>query len=258
MKKTCFLLILFAMTAGAVVAQPSDADIKKQITNAGTKSIKITKTTGTRQWNSDIGNWEWVRGVEVVRKSEYPGIDFVVTGDVVYQYTGVGKYSYWKFRTVSNQYYGIPNPTAKEINDFISKDWAKFYGYYYTVITKLWFQPALATEPAWTWHNPNSVEFRMKLKFDHIIRLKQMYCQHPDYKVERWGNSNTKKTITITGLVNNCNSEFIIDQVNMGYAEGVPQTKLKILSYGIYVRQDPDAINYITSFSDRRKICPKD
>jgi hypothetical protein len=94
--------------------------------------------------------------------------------------------------------------------------------------------------------------------YNNKATYKQMYCQHPNYKVERWGNSNTKKTITITGLVNNCNSEFIIDQVNMGYAEGIPQTKLKILSYGIYVRQDADAINYITSFSDRKKICPND
>ncbi len=156
------------MSAIIVFAQPSESEIRKQLTNAGTKAIKFTKSTGTRQWNRDIGNWEYVRGVEVVRTSEYAGIDLVVTGDVVYQYTGVGKYSYWKFRTLSNQYLGIPNPTAKEINDFINKDWAKFYGYYFTVITKLWHQPMLADTPQWTWHSPNSVEFRMKMKFDHI------------------------------------------------------------------------------------------
>ena len=44
----------------------------------------------------------------------------------------------------------------------------------------------------------------------------------------------------------------------MGYVEGVPQTKLKILEYGIYVRQDADAISFINSFSDRKKMCGND
>jgi hypothetical protein len=44
----------------------------------------------------------------------------------------------------------------------------------------------------------------------------------------------------------------------MGYVDGVPQTELKIIEYGIYVRQDQDAINFVNSFSDRKKICPND
>ena len=408
MKRQLVLLIFLFTIAGMAIAQPSNTQVKSDAIGNGSGVIGFvfTKTTGTRQWNSSIGNWEYVRGVEVKRKSEYPGINLIVKGDVVYQYTGAGKYSYWKFRILSNEYEGIPNPTAKEINDFISKDRAKFYGYYYTVITKLWFPPTLADNPQWTWHSPNSVEFRMKMKFDYIIRLKgietlecfwnvrlyrddpkapwknmlalrseeaadlkvvgmqnytpqqledfekqtlaftmaeqtakqqatdlskiitvpvftdaeemlrfihdilrngnpeqlravmlqvlapgffvegstvqllpvqeqnfadvisavynnkatykQMYCQYPPYTVEKWGNSNTKRTVTIKSLVDKCNSQFIIDQVNMGYVEGVPQTKLAIQSYGIYVRQDQDAINYIKSFSDRKKICPND
>ncbi|MCA1481358.1 hypothetical protein, partial [Bradyrhizobium sp. NBAIM08] len=111
--KKIFIFSLFLGFFLKAIAQPSEAEIKKQITNTGTKSIKFTKTTGTRQWNRDLGNWEYVRGVEVIRNSDYPGIDLVVAGDVVYQYTGEGGYSYWKFRTLSNQYLGIPNPTAK-------------------------------------------------------------------------------------------------------------------------------------------------
>ena len=407
--KRVLLFMLSLCSAGIVAfAQPSEAQVKKDAigNGSGVIAFKLTKSTGTLQWNSSAGNWEYVRGVEVKRKSEYPGINLIVKEDVVYQYMGNGGYSFWKVRVLSNEYEGIPNPTAKEINDFISKEWAKFYGYYYTVITKLWFPPALADNPQWTWHSPNSVEFRMKMKFDHIIRLKgietleciwnvrlyrddpkapwknmlalrseeaadlkvtgmqnytpqqladfekttlaytmaeqkaqqdaaslakaiavpdfknvedmlwfvhnilrngnpdqfravmlqvmapgffvdgsqvqlrpeqeqnlnnvitaaynnkatykQMYCQYPGYKVEKWGNSTTKKTITITGVVNNCNTQFTIDQVNMGYKEGVPQTKLKILEYGIYLRQDQDAINFINSFSDRKKICPND
>ncbi len=400
-----FLFVLLFILPVAVFAQPSDAEIKKQISNAGTKAIKFTKATGTRQWNSDIGNWEWVRGVEVIRGTEFGGIDLVVTGDVVYQYTGVGKYSYWKFRTLDNHYLGIPNPTAKEIADFISKDWQRFYGFYFTRITKLYGEPVLADLPEWTWHSPNSVSFKMKQSFDFIysnteiqtlqtiwnVRLyrddpkaswksflsvksqdageekvtgsknytaeqlndlklktlaytyseqqaaaavaalpqvllpefksaeemvkylhdvlrngtpeklravclqlfhpaffetgskvqlkpveeqsfaqvitaaynnkatyKQMYCQNPGYRVDQWGGGSSKKTIYITGAVNNCNSSFTIAPVNIGYKEGVQQTALRILEYGINVRQDADAINFISSFSDRKKLCAND
>lgn len=399
-----FFVLLFILPV-LVFAQPSDAEIKKQISNAGTKTIRFTKTTGTRQWNSDIGNWEWVRGVEVIRGTEFAGIDLVVTGDVVYQYTGVGKYSYWKFRTLDNHYLGIPNPTAKEIADFISKDWQRFYGFYFTKITKLYGEPVLADMPEWTWHSPNSVSFKMKQNFDFIysnteiqtlqtiwnVRLyrddpkdswknflsvksqdageekvmgskkytaeqlndlklktlaytyseqkakaaaaalpqvllpefktaeemvkylhdvlrngtpeklravclqlfhpaffeagskvqlkpveeqnftqvitaaynnkatyKQMYCQNPGYRVDQWGGGSSKKTIYITGAVNNCNSSFTIAPVNIGYKEGVQQTALRILEYGINVRQDADAINFISSFSDRKKLCAND
>jgi hypothetical protein len=394
------ITIIILHTGG--LCQPTDAEIRKEITNDGTKSIKFT-STGTRQWNKDIGNWEWVRGVEVTRKSDYAGIDLLVVGDVVYQYTGVGKYNYWKFRTISNQYFGIPNPTSNEVIEIVSKDWQKFYGYYFQKITKEHFKPALADDPQWIWHSPNSVEFKMKLKFDHIINntdietvetiwnvrlyrdepktawkkfianrsqeasetkkvgvqkytatqindmekqtlaftlneqtakeqisalpsinvpefsngeelvkfihnilrngdeqqfrsammklmapgfyvegsavqlrgdieralqdvitaaykdkstYKQMYCQKPPYRVENWADG--RKSVYIPAAVNNCTSLFITGLVNMGYKEGVMQTKLRILEFNVYVRHDADAIAYVSSFSDRKKMCGND
>lgn len=403
------LFLLLAISCSCLAyAQPSDAKVKSDAVGngGGIISFKFTKSTGTRQWNSSAGNWEYVRGVEIKRKSDYPGINMIVNEDVVYQYVGAGGYSFWKVRVLSNRYEGIPNPTATEINNFISKDWARFYGYYYSTITKLWHQPMLDDNPQWVWHDINSVEFRMKMKFDHIIRAKgietlqciwivrlyrddpkspwknllalrseeaddlkviamqnytvqqmedfekqtlaftmaeqtarqqqddlskiitvplfteaddmlrfvhnvlrngnpeqlravmlqvlapgffvegskiqlsaieeqnlghvitavynnkvkysQLYCQVPVYTVERWGNSTTRKDVIIKSVVDKCNTLFTIDRINTGYAEGVPVTKLAIISYGIYVRQDQDVINYINSFSDRKKICPND
>ncbi len=393
-------LSLFLITQW-LAAQPTESEIKKQITNAGTKTIKFTKTTGTRQWNSDIGNWEWVRGVEVVRKSDYPGVDLVVVGDVVYQYTGTGKYNYWKFRTISNQYMGIPNPAATEIHALLSLDWAKFYGYHFQKIVKLYYEPVLADEPSWMWHTPNSVEFKMKLKFDHIIsytevetietiwnlRLyrddpkaawkdflatpgnddpatkkmgrqtysaeqvrdlekqtlaftineqgaqqkinslpqvqvpaftspremvdflhnilrngtpgefeavllqvlspyffmqgsatqltpqskqliasttatawknkatyQQQYCQQ--YQVNQ--SLSSKSHFYVLGCINDVSSVFGVQAFNVGYVEGVAQTKWKLTEFRVGVRQDQDAIDYINSFSDRKKLCPND
>ena len=131
-----FLLFAFFVlcTITGTYAQPSNAKVKSDAVGngSGVISFNFSKTTGTRQWNSSAGNWEYVRGVEVKRKSEYPGINLIVKEDVVYQYIGSGGYSFWKVRVLSNEYEGIPNPTANEINNFISKDWAKFYGYYRT------------------------------------------------------------------------------------------------------------------------------
>ncbi|NOT52908.1 MAG: hypothetical protein HOP10_16750 [Chitinophagaceae bacterium] len=406
--KSFLFVLLISLFYSLAQAQPSDATIKKDAigNESGVLSFKFTKSTGTRQWNRSTGNWEYVRGVAVKRKSEYPGINLVVYEDVVYQYTGGGGYSFWKVRVVSNEYEGLPNPTLSDITGLINKDPEKFYGYYYSLITKLWHQPQLADTPGFIWSSPKAVEFRMKMKFDYIVRskgietlesiwnvhlyrdepkgpwksmfatrsedgtenqvldfkaytpqqladfekqtlqftiaeqkgkqqaadlaktitvpefnnademlrflhdvlrngnpdklravmlqvlapgffvegskvqlmpteernladvitavynnkvkYKDLYCAVPTYKVERWGNSDTRKDITIRSVVDNCNTLFTVDRVNIGYVEGVPVTRLVILSYGIYVRQDQDAINYINSFSDRSKICPND
>ena len=374
---------------------------EKQITNAGTISIRFTKTTGTRQWNSDTGNWEYVRSVEVVRKSDYPGIDLIVKGNMVYQYTGAGKYSYWKFRIASNSYKGLPNPTVSEINNFLSKDWADFYGNYFGKIIKLYAAPVLADEPAWTWHTPTSVEFKMKVKFDMIVssydvetiesiwnvrfyrddikgawkninaamsnnsidrvvlekkkftqaqiqdmekqtlaytmgeeRAKKKMAALPQVDVPDFDKAETmvkylhnilrngtapefravmikllgpryfaegssvqlsltgekliddvitmaykdkatykhqycqqliiKKNMSTTShfyiqaCINEVGSLYVVEPFNSGYKEGVAQTKLKLTNLQIMVRQDEHAINFISSYSDRSKLCPGD
>jgi hypothetical protein len=391
----------------SLLAQPSDAQIKKDAIGGSGASIKkftFTKSTGTRQWNSSLGNWEYVRGVEVLKKSEYPDIDVIVIGDVVYQDMGGGKYSYLKFRVIQNEFVGIPNPTANEIDNFIKKDWAKFYGgFYYNNITKIIEGPVLAKNPEWFWHSPNSVSFKMKIVYEHIeagkgiekeeaiwnvrfyrdspkddwknvlalkgqepedtevlettkytpeqlatfknktlrfqlaeqnaqqlvqnlpkltlpafndeeaiakylhllfingtpeevrsvfIQLlhpgyflngskvqlnpqheqdlqkalttafnniatyKKMYCINAPIKLDQYGNG--KKAYYFSGVVKNCTSYFIIAKANDGYKEGVPQTSFKIFEYGINIRQDDDAINYVNSFSDRKSLCKND
>jgi hypothetical protein len=398
-----FAFLIPVLFSFLLKAQPSDAQVKKDAVGNGNGviSFKLTKTTGTRQWNGDIGNWEYVRGVEVKRKSDYAGINLIVNGNVVYQYMGVGKYSYWKFRILSNKYEGIPNPTAKEIKEFLEKDPATFYGYYFQKIIKLWYEPLLADDPSWIWHTPNSVEFKMKLKFDHIIsntetqtveaiwnvRLyrddpkdtwksfnatmtnndpeikksspkkftnaqisdmekqtlaytmgeemakkqlaslpqvlvpeftaaeelvkfahtmlrdgtpdefkaamikllapqhfaegssvqlslvaekliddiitmaykdkatyKQQYCRQLNIK----RGMSTQTHFYTASCINEVGSVFVVEPFNMGYKEGVAQTKLKLTDIQIRVRQDENAIAFINSFSDRKKLCPND
>jgi len=136
MYRSLFIILFSFIVNAAAMAQPSDAKVKSDAVGngGGVISFKFTKSTGTRQWNSSAGNWEYVRGVQIKRKSDFHGINMIVDEDVVYQYVGNGGYSFWKVRVLSNSYEGIPNPTAKEVNDFIKKDWEKFYAYYYSTI----------------------------------------------------------------------------------------------------------------------------
>ncbi len=172
--KSFILTSLLSLFSILLNAQPSDAAVKKDAVGNGSGiiSFTFTKSTGTRQWNRSTGNWEYVRGVVIKRKSDFAGINLVVYEDVVYQYTGSGGYSFWKVRVLSNEYEGIPNPTQQEITGEINKNPEKFFGYYYDLITKLWYKPVLADTPSFVWSDPNKVEFKMKLKFDYIVRLK--------------------------------------------------------------------------------------
>ncbi len=156
------LLILSVLLSLYAFCQPSDATIKKDLTNSNKVSIKFTKTTGTRQWNSSTGNWEYVRGVEITQKAaSYPEFKIVVIGDAVYQSMGGSSYSYWKFRQTDQHYLDIPNPSTEEIYATISKDWKQFYGYNFRNITNLVVEPKIKEESKFVWHDPKSVSIEM-------------------------------------------------------------------------------------------------
>ncbi|MBC8042664.1 MAG: hypothetical protein IAF08_04390 [Rhizobacter sp.] len=390
MKKLSVLLLLCLMAAKAI-AQPSDAQVRKEMTGSGTISVTLSKNPGTKSWNSDTKNDEYTRGVVIKRKTEYPGINVIITGSAVYQWVG-GKYSYWKFRSVSQEYEGIPNPKDADILAFIEKDIKDFYGdYNYRRITEVLESPKLASEPHWYWHSPLSVSFDMKVKYkikstintdnldlteqlyvvrlyrddmkqpwqrflssakqeadsktvlgsetfprekldklstladkraeaatqaviaaggdmkipdsgsfqdlvmflhkllrdgnaeqlraaliqtlapnmdsrdaiinriideayNHDLKYKDVYCTTPNINTRQ---SNAKNFYFI-GNTPNTNSVFSGSQVAEGYVEGQPVTKWKIGRIVVGMRFDDDAVKYLSSFSDKKKLCPND
>lgn len=170
MKKPFALCLLcFGILATACFAQPSDDQVKKDVGGNGVIKITLTKKTGTRQWNSDIANWEYVRGVEILRKSQFPGINLLVSGDAVYQWQGGNKYSYWKFRVLSNQYEGLPEPDKKEVLALIASDWSNFYGYLYAKVLNVLEEPDIAPDPKWNWDSPKTLDLRMRAKLETIL-----------------------------------------------------------------------------------------
>jgi hypothetical protein len=82
----------------------------------------------------------------------------------------------------------------------------------------------------------------------------QQYCQQ--YQVNQ--SLSSRSHIYVLGCINNVSSVFGVQAFNVGYVEGVAQTKWKLTELRVGVRQDQDAIDYINSFSDRKKLCPGD
>jgi hypothetical protein len=160
MKKT--IVILLAMLGGVAAAQPSDSQVKKDMSGGAVLSVKLSSVPGRVQGNTDTMNYEYVRGVEILSKTDYPGIKMKTVGTAVYQRVGKGKFAYWKFRTLEQTYEGIPNPKQDEIEKVLDTDRASVFGDGLGgLITKVRKPPVLAKEPLWTWHTPNSVSFQM-------------------------------------------------------------------------------------------------
>lgn len=187
-----FLLALLAISILSD-AQPTDAQIKKDVggNEPKIKSFQFTKTTGTRQWNSSFGNYEYVRGVLVVKESSTPGIDVEIRGDAVYQYMGDGKYNYWKFRVISNQFIGIPNPTFAEVKAIIASNWKLFYRADMLRIYKIWEPLRFADEPGFYWYTPNSVECLLKTKISLVESNIETKMVDMLYKVRLYRDSPT-------------------------------------------------------------------
>ena len=129
-------LLTIVSAVVAAYAQPTDAQIKKDLMNPGVLSITLTKPTGTKSWNTSTKVFEYARGAHVTRSTEMPGVKLLVIGDAVYQsYSGV--YKYWKFRVVENRYDGIPNPTEVEVTSVLSYRGPGFFGHKVGLLTEI-------------------------------------------------------------------------------------------------------------------------
>lgn len=167
-RRTNFALLALIVLATSAAAQPSDRQIKKDLTDKATLKIKLVGK-GTVQLNTDTLNYEYIRGAEILLKSSYQGINVIVTGDAVYQKVGKNKYTYWKFRVFENRYEGIPNPKPEEIAALLATEPVKQYGEgFASNIVKVIEPPALAENPEWVWHEPKSVSFKMVTKVETI------------------------------------------------------------------------------------------
>jgi hypothetical protein len=155
------LVLIFVGFIGESAAQPSDAQLKKQLTGAGTVSVTLGNT-GKKEWSSTYKKYVWTRSFSAKLKTDEPGIFVIVTGYAAYDITG-GRYVFWRTFTTSNSYEGIPDPTASDIQGLIEKFGVeKFMGnYYFNRIIGHLESIGLADEPNYEWHTPNSVSLNV-------------------------------------------------------------------------------------------------
>ena len=161
MKKILIILSLIFAFAVSASAQPSDAQIKKQLSGAGTVSVTLGQA-GKKEWSSTYSKYIWTRGFTTKIKTDEPGIFVLVTGYVAYDIIG-GRFVFWRTFTTSNSYEGIPDPTASDLQALIEKFGVEeFMGnYYFRRIVGHLESIKLADEPAYEWHTPNSVSFNI-------------------------------------------------------------------------------------------------
>lgn len=153
------VMVLFLCCLGLahqVAAQPTDAEITKQLTHAKTVSVTLGKP-GTREWSSTYKKYVWNRHFTAKLKTDDPGIFVIVKGYASYDLIG-GKHVFWRTFTTSNTYEGLPNPSAADVQALIDKFGVKqFLGSYFDRVIGKVESIGLAPEPEFEWHTVNSL-----------------------------------------------------------------------------------------------------
>jgi hypothetical protein len=163
MKPSTRVFLLLVLAFGAVVAnaQPSDAEIIKDLTAPKTVKVTLGKP-GKLEFFKTYTKWAWSRDFQSKLQSDYPDIFVIVKGYIVYDVVA-GKYTKWRTFTTSNSYEGLPDPTAGDVKGLIDKFGVeKFMGqYHYNHIVGKLESIDLDPEPKFEWHTPQSVSFNV-------------------------------------------------------------------------------------------------
>jgi hypothetical protein len=146
-----------------VFAQPSDAQLKKQLTNPKTVSVTLTGA-GTREWSSTYKKYIWTRYFTVKLKTDTSGEVLVVKGYAAYDIVG-GRYIFWRTFTSGNSYEGKKPPTVTEINQALETAELRDFNYNGNVIGE-YESMKISDEPDWEWHTPDSVSFNVVAVFN--------------------------------------------------------------------------------------------
>lgn len=155
------LILLGVGFVNAVSAQPTDVQVRKDLTHAKTVSVELGKP-GKIEWSRTYTKYVWTRNFTAKLKTDEPGIFVIVKGYASYDVMG-GRYVFWKTFTTSNSYEGLPDPTAADVQTLISKfGLEQFMGqYHFNHVIGTVESIGLAKEPNYVWHTTNSVSFNV-------------------------------------------------------------------------------------------------
>ena len=156
-------VVLFAY--GTATAQPSEAQIRKDISGPRTVSVTFGKP-GTRSWSSTYTKYVWTRDFTAKLTTDEKGVFVIVTGYAAYDIFG-SKFTFWRTFTNSNSYEGIPNPSAADVKALIEKFGVeKFMGnYHYGNRVGDIESIGLSDAPKFEWHTMQSVSFNVNVTY---------------------------------------------------------------------------------------------
>ena len=165
-KVTLFIFAWFLLTANAF-AQPTDAQIKKQITGPLTVSVTLG-AAGKIEWSKTYKKYVWSRNFTAKLKTDEPGVFLLVKGYASYDVMG-GRYIFWRTFTSGNSYDGLPNPSAADVQALIRKFGISEFmrDYWYNLVIGKVESIGLADEPNYEWHTPNSMSFNIVAVYTH-------------------------------------------------------------------------------------------
>jgi hypothetical protein len=186
--------LLFAalgvLCASTAHAQPSDAQIRKDLSGPGVISVNLFGR-GAKVWSSTYMQYFWEREASVVRKAgiaEYPNATLEVGGFATYTRVS-GGWRYQKMAVTYNRYVGIPAPSQSEVLQMVNADLEKFLGYHYNKIVGDLAPVKFPAKAEWYWHTPNSVSFNLVTSFTEPINFTQTEKKNVTFEVRIYRDS---------------------------------------------------------------------
>lgn len=154
-------LIVLCICASQGSAQPSDAQIKKDVMGPKTASL-LLGGPGKIEFSSTYKKWVWNRNFTAKVKTDDPGVFVTVTGYASYDVMG-GRYVFWRTFSSGNSYSGIPNLSASDVQAVIKKFGVKevMGNYAYSQMVGDVESMGLSKDPKFEWHTPISVSFNV-------------------------------------------------------------------------------------------------
>ena len=162
------LAAAFALMIGAAAAnaQPSDAQVRKDMADPQLVNLKLEKAAPST-WDRSYSKWVWKKFYTAKYKTEEPGVNVIVTGYAAYEVSG-GKYKFWRTFTSGSQYEGIPNPTAADLNAMVAKWGKKAFMIPYWAGQAIGEPESVAfsADPKFEWHRLTSMSFNVDVSYN--------------------------------------------------------------------------------------------
>ena len=199
--------VVLAIGVNAANAQPSAAQVKKDV--SGPKTVSVTVLgRGTRVWSKGYSKYVWDVPYTAKVKSEEPGVNILVEATASYDIAG-GRYVYWKSFVGSNLFEGIPNPTEAEVAALLQKFGPQpiMMGEFYSAVKIEGIK--LADKPRFEWHNLNSVSFTVYATFTEQVNYTTTRRIAKPYRARLYRDGKTMPWKSI-GQSDNPNDDEVI------------------------------------------------